>query len=164
MSTTAPDSFALSHVATGEPFLRGFGEAPLRENPHLWKQLWEKFRDLILAEHLRRSPGSRPEAWYQFDRDPGDVQAEGEPEVEFLHRIGELPPGEIEAIRRCALELVRYNSCGRRPDKPSTNFVPPDSRARFAARVGLITAAERATLYIDDQGRNVGKRWDGQSR
>src|SRR5262249_28717061 len=77
-------------------------------------------------------------------------------EPEYLDRIGELSAGEIEAIRRKALGTVQHNSCGRRPDKHWTNFIRPDDLCRFAARRGLLTPDERAVLWLDERGEDVG--------
>src|SRR5262245_46405063 len=100
------DDFDRSHIESGEKFIKGWDDGPdLRDTPDRWGELWEFYGEVLLAEHIERYPGSRPEAWYRFDCPRDRELGEGEAEVEYLDRIGELSAGEIEAIRREALGL-----------------------------------------------------------
>src|SRR5690242_20457876 len=102
------DDFDRSHIARGEKFIKGWDDSPdLRETPDRWRELWEFYGAELLAEHIGRSPGSRPEAWYRFDC--GAEPAEDESEVEFLDRTGQLSAEELEAVRKEALGLVEYD-------------------------------------------------------
>lgn len=139
------------NVLTGHPLIVTVGEHHLADDPELWREVWEKYGGELLAEEIRLYPGRRPRAWHVFDC--AEEPADDESEVEFLYRIGELSAGELEAIRLKALELVTHNGCGRRPEKPSSNFIAPRALERFAARIGLLTADERAVLRLDERGR-----------
>jgi hypothetical protein len=148
------DDFERLHIASGRKLIKAWDDAPdLRDDPERWEALWAFYGADLLAAHIGRRPGSRPAAWYRFDFDRNAEPASGESEVEFLHRVGELEAGELEAIRIKALELVSYNGCGRRPERPIDNFIPGSDLHQFAARHGLLTAEERAVLRLDSSGR-----------
>ena len=139
------------NVQTGRPMIM-VEARPLEDDPALWEEVWAHWRAELLPSWIDGHPGSRPPAWHRFDAAAFPGRAEGEAEVDFLDRIGELSAEEIEAIARKARGLAEFNSCGRLPEKPSTNFIPPGPLESFAARVGLLTAAERSALLLDERG------------
>jgi hypothetical protein len=143
------DPIQADHIARGESLIKVCGEPALKDQPELWRRLWGKYGAGLLAEEICLYPGRRPRAWYEFDCP--DRPADGESEVEFLHRRGELEAGELEAIRRKAVELVTFDR-GRAPERPRDNFIPPRDLDRFAARIGLLTPEERAVLRLDEKG------------
>lgn len=58
---------------------------------------WETYRDHMMA--LPRPAGSRPVAWWVFDRNV-DAPPSGPAEAQALFEMGEMDEAEIEAVRR----------------------------------------------------------------
>ena len=144
--------FEIYHIGAGRNLIRTDGEPDLEDNPTLWRALWERHRGVVMAEHIRIRPGTRPCAWWMFDADGLPDRDDDEPEAEFLHRHDLLDPDELEAIRRKALSLVEYDRA-RSPVKTAAGFykdhyIPPDDLHRFAAAHGLISEAEAAILGL----------------
>jgi hypothetical protein len=162
------DGFAAYHMGEGRNAVPLVGEPDLRDNPDLWRALWARHRDELIAEHARASPGSRPAAFWRFDSGglPGRIEGESgaESDVEYLHRLGLLPPSELDAIRKRAVKLVAYNS-GRSPERTSAgyfrdNFIPASDLHRFAARHGLITPQQAAILGLNAKGERIHEHRD----
>lgn len=57
---------------------------------------WEQFRDYMMA--LPRNAGSRPVAWWRFEKEQDPPS--GPYEAEALFEMGEMDEAEIEAVRR----------------------------------------------------------------
>jgi hypothetical protein len=127
--------FEAYHLCSGKNLVQCGDDPPLRENPEVWRQLWDRHRDTLLNWWIREHPGSRPEAHWLFDHD----MEPPEDEREYLAAHGLLTQDDIDGIRRKALELIRHNAV-RDPSKPSTNFIPDrDGLLAFAQRHGLLT-------------------------
>lgn len=63
--------------------------------PEDWERVraaWEAQRDNVLAMHRRDKPGRRPWAWWRWNA--SSERDHGLPEVEQLHRMGELEEAE----------------------------------------------------------------------
>jgi hypothetical protein len=144
--------FEGAHVCDGRNPIACPGEPDLADNPPLWRAAWTKYRDALLSQWIAERPGSRPPAWWRWDGRAERPDPEDEPEA--LRRRGELADAEFAAIRRKALELVEYNR-GRDPHRPRDNWIGPRPLHRFAAKFGLLDAAERRTLNIDSNGDDL---------
>jgi hypothetical protein len=149
-----------AHIARGRALLRVDGIPDLEDDPAEWGRRWRYYRDDLLPEEIVLRPGSRPPAWWEFDCD--EDPADGESEVEFLHRRGELSPDELEAIREKVVELVEYNR-GRSPVPTPAGYyrsgwIPPGELHRFAAAHRLIDPASAAALGLDAEGRDLDPR------
>jgi hypothetical protein len=146
------------HAQTGRAFFRD-GAPDLADDVELWRQVWASTRSELMADWIARHPGSRCAAWWRFDA-KHVARLEGESEVECLHRNHLLDRGELEAIRRKAVSLARYNA-GRRPDRREDNYIKADELCEFAARIGLLGNEERAILGLDHRGEGI--RYDDES-
>jgi hypothetical protein len=147
------ESFEAFHVCGGRALIQmADGSPDLDDNPDLWRALWERHREGLLAGWIRTSPGSRPLAFWMFDADDFPERTEDESEVEYLHRLDLLEPAEVEAITKRARDFADYNSC-RSPVKTAAgykdNFIPPGDLEIFAASQGRLAAEELA--YLDLQ-------------
>ncbi|RLP22174.1 hypothetical protein [Mesorhizobium sp. YM1C-6-2] len=60
------------------------------------RQAWERYRDYLMA--LPRAAGSRPVAWWWFERDMNSPS--GRDETDALFEMGELDEDEIAQVRR----------------------------------------------------------------
>jgi hypothetical protein len=143
----------LAAIATGRHLIRcdAIERGDPCDDPGEWRRQWEHYRDAI---GTGAGPGRRCAAWWEFDA-PGPL-VNGESEPEYLHRHGLLDSEELAAIRHRALELVKYNR-GRSPEKTAagyykSGFVEPDDVVSFAARIGLLDDADRATLNLEPKG------------
>lgn len=141
-------SFEAWHICYGKSLLRCGSEDPdLKDNRPLWRTLWGCHREALIADWVTRNPGSRPIAFWELDSADLPGRLEGESEVEHLHRIGQLGPGEVEAIVRRARDLARYDST-RTKDRGFHNWIAPGPLERFAADRGLLTDRECEILDL----------------
>jgi hypothetical protein len=147
----------LLHVCDGRAFLRMPDTADLADNVELWREVWEANSEEALAFWLKNHPGERPRAFYEFASDEFPDQEEDECETAYLSRIGELKPGEIEALIQQAKSLAVYNA-GRDPNKSGSNFCWPDDPTEWVCRAGLVddeTAQVLLQPYPDFSGTRV---------
>ncbi len=137
--------FERAHICHGrDPIRVSEPAADLEDNAPLWEALWSEHRELLLAEWIGKNPGTRPQAWWLFD-DTTDDRHDDESEVEYLARIGELQPDEIEAIRSAAEKLASYNR-SRHPNEVRSNFVAPSEPVQWAINAGLVSEEVRSIL------------------
>ena len=141
------DSFEKAHILSGRSVIRlgDDNSADLENNPELWSELWERYRFDLLPEWIARHPGDRPNAFWEFDAT--EEKAEDETVPEFLHRLGLIEPGELEAIRKKAQELAAFNR-GRKGGGPNSHYIPPDDIHLFAINMGLLTPEEAEILTV----------------
>ncbi len=144
---TSLDTFTLAHIGSGRSLIGCTDEGDLAETPDVWLELYERHRDAVLAYHVERTPGSRPEAWHQFEAPALPAQQPEEPEAHWLERIGQIDDDERAAILAKARELIRYNS-GRDPNNPSSHFVPDThGHIEFATDHDLLEDSELPAVF-----------------
>jgi hypothetical protein len=135
------DGFDLAAICSGRSLIRGPDVSDLQDNPPLWKQLWQQHKVECLVDWCRRYPGSRPEAFWRFEGHK-DVP-EDQQEIDYLHRLNQISPEEIELIAARARELIEYNH-GRDPADPKSNFCEDeDGYVAFACKHGLLPGTEK---------------------
>ncbi len=139
-----PSRFRQAHIQTGRSAVRLPDTKDLCDNPPLWRELWLQHGAELLPAWIDENPGSRPDAWWEFDAPPG-LERPDDDEVSALHAAGLLDPAELSAIAEKAKTLVEFN---RRYQSRDSNFVPPDDLHRFAARIGLIGRSDAAVLRL----------------
>jgi hypothetical protein len=129
--------------------------------------LWEVARDAVVAEWIRRHPGTRPQAWWTFDAprwaDPFDdtwfhgtlpeprkrTGGTGDPAYEcmayvpgFRHGV----PSSWLTERQAGMMEAPYNRVHDRPAVPVDPDDPPtfETEREYLARHGLLWAVEAA--------------------
>lgn len=55
-------------------------------------EFWDTYRDVVVARHINRWPGTRPLRWWEYDS-PSPLR-DGESEYEYLRRNNLLTPAE----------------------------------------------------------------------
>lgn len=66
-----PSRFRQAHIQTGRSAVRLPDTKDLCDNPPLWRELWLQHGAELLPAWIDENPGSRPDAWWEFDAPPG---------------------------------------------------------------------------------------------
>jgi hypothetical protein len=95
-------------IARGRSWLRGCGDEDLENDPAMWRALWAKHHEEIVADWTREHAGSRPPAWHEFEPIARERKPD-ESEVAFLDRMALIGDQEQEAIADHLRGLAQYN-------------------------------------------------------